>query len=114
MEYERILAEDAQNARAANNLAWMLATCPDPSVCDRGLALRLARRAAMAEPMPHVMDTLAEALFQNGFFDEAVKAEQKALEGAGPDREYFLSQLERFREEARRAGREEIYRDIAQ
>lgn len=104
MEYERILTEDANNARAANNLAWMLAACPDPSACDRVLALELARRAALIDPLPHVMDTLAEALFQNGFFDEAVKAEQKALEGAGPDREYFLSQLEKFQAAAQKAG----------
>ncbi|MBI5844621.1 MAG: M48 family metalloprotease [Deltaproteobacteria bacterium] len=103
-EYERVLALDQGNARAANNLAWMLATCPDPVACDRGLALTLAKRAALAEPLPHILDTLAEALFQNGFFDEAIKAEQEALNGSDPDNEYFQAQLERFKAAAQKAG----------
>jgi tetratricopeptide (TPR) repeat protein len=58
---------------AQNNLAWLLATHPDPGVRDGALSLKLARRAAAATQRKHpaILDTLAAALAEQGAFQEA-------------------------------------------
>ncbi len=96
-EYEKVLARDPENARAANNLAWMLATCPDKENCDPALSLTLARKAVLEDPEPHVLDTLAEALFRNGRAAEALGVEREARIKAEGDRRYFDEQIERFK-----------------
>ncbi|NDY43281.1 M48 family metalloprotease, partial [Dissulfurirhabdus thermomarina] len=95
--YERMLATAPDDPEVLNGLAWLRATADDPAYRDPAAALRLARRAAKIAPAPHVLDTLAEALFRNGRTAEALEVERRALERAGPDRAYYLSQIERFR-----------------
>lgn len=62
-------------------LAWLLATCPDPSVRNSAEALALAMRcdAAGRHLLSDVTDVLAAALAAEGRFDEA---HSKALEAA--------------------------------
>ena len=60
-------------------------------------ALDLSRRAAAIDPSPHVMDTLAESLYANGYVDEAIQAAETALSTAKSNRAYYDGQLERFR-----------------
>ncbi len=54
---------------AANNLAWILATHPDPQVRDAEQALRIAETLTQAHPT--FLDTVAAAQAANGRFDDA-------------------------------------------
>ncbi|HXZ18969.1 MAG TPA: hypothetical protein VEG63_03415, partial [Candidatus Acidoferrales bacterium] len=64
-----------------NNLAWLLATTKDPRLRDPKAALPLARRAVDITDSKNAnfLDTLAEALYANGMFAEALETERKAL-----------------------------------
>jgi tetratricopeptide (TPR) repeat protein len=68
----------------ANNLAWLLATDPDPGVRDGAASLQLARAVVQADAgrNPDTLSTLAAALAETGNFPEAVAAAGKALEQA--------------------------------
>ncbi|MGE4608876.1 MAG: tetratricopeptide repeat protein, partial [Myxococcota bacterium] len=55
----------------ANNLAWILATHPDPRVCDAEQALRIAETLTRSHPT--VLDTIAAAQAAAGQFDDARK-----------------------------------------
>jgi membrane associated rhomboid family serine protease/TPR repeat protein len=83
-----------------NNVAWALATSPDPSVRNPVAALEYARKAIAAEkdhPSPHVLDTLAEAYYVNGQYEDAVKTEQRALELlTGENKNDYLKQLDKY------------------
>jgi tetratricopeptide (TPR) repeat protein len=68
---------------AVNNLAWLLATHPDPRHRDPREALALAERAvALAPDDPAVLDTLGAALAASGRFAAAEGAAQRAAERA--------------------------------
>ena len=75
-------------------------TCP-----ARAAHLVYAKRAVDASNGEEawVFDTLAEAFFANGKFDEAIKAEERAIEMA-PKQDAYRDQLTRFREAKRKAG----------
>jgi tetratricopeptide (TPR) repeat protein len=79
-----------------NNFAWLLATCDDPAYRNPEQALELARKAAVIEQSPHILDTLAECLFINGRIAEAIDAATTALELAKSNRGYYNGQLEKF------------------
>ena len=66
---------------AMNNLAWLLATSPNPSLRNATEAIRLARRAneLSAHRRPDVLDTLAAAYAEAGQFGEALAAARRAL-----------------------------------
>jgi tetratricopeptide (TPR) repeat protein len=68
------------NPDAENELAWIYATADDPNFRNPSEALRLAKLAVQTspQPVPAILDTLAEALLQNGQPAEALKTEQQA------------------------------------
>ena len=95
------------NAGILNQMGWLYATSENPTVRDPAKALAYAQRAVEASngSDANVLDTLAEAYYANQEFDEAIKAEERALEIA-PGLEAFQSQLEKFREaKANESGR---------
>jgi protein O-mannosyl-transferase len=65
---------------AANNLAWLLATCPDRSLRDGERAVALARQASAQShnQNPILLGTLAAALAENGNLSEAAATAQRA------------------------------------
>ncbi len=67
--------------KAANNLAWLLATARDPALRDPATAVSLAERALALSraPNPSVLDTLAAAYAAAGRFDAAVETAQRAV-----------------------------------
>ncbi|MCX8092124.1 MAG: tetratricopeptide repeat protein, partial [Verrucomicrobiae bacterium] len=69
---------------ALNNLAWLLATHPNPNLRNGPEALRLAKRAVelAGHPQPEQLDTLAAAYAEAGDFASAVATAHKALEVA--------------------------------
>jgi tetratricopeptide (TPR) repeat protein len=65
---------------AANDLAWILATHPDPRVRDPQEALRLIESVLLdPETQPALLDTLAAALAATGRFEEALATADRAL-----------------------------------
>jgi tetratricopeptide (TPR) repeat protein len=83
-EYQAALKSDAQSVLAANNFAWLLATCPDASVRNGARAVELAEQAAHSSGgnNPIILHTLAAAYAEDGQFDKAVAAAKEALETA--------------------------------
>jgi cytochrome c-type biogenesis protein CcmH/NrfG len=82
-----------------NNLAWLLATCPDAHVRDGAQAVKYAGRACElthfgATP---IVDTLAAAYAEAGRFDEAVSTAQTACALAEKSGEPALLQKDRER-----------------
>jgi tetratricopeptide (TPR) repeat protein len=65
---------------AANNLAWLLATCPDRSLRDGARAVKLARQASehSGGRNPVILGTLAAAYAEEGKLSDAVAAAQQA------------------------------------
>lgn len=79
--FQQVLSLQPGNDEVANNLAWILATWPNPSVRNGAAAV------AIVEPRcqgPNVsagsLDTLAAAYAEAGRFDEAVATATRALE----------------------------------
>ena len=87
-----------------NNAAWTYATSQDASLRDPAKALSYARKAAAISKgdKAFVLDTLAEALYANRLFDEAVETEKKAL-SMEPQSELFPDQLKKFQAAERQA-----------
>ncbi len=79
--YEAVLSVEAADAPTLNNLAWLLATCPDPSIRNGVRAVELARQAEkiLGDGNPSVLGTLAAAYAEAGRFGEAVATAKQAL-----------------------------------
>jgi tetratricopeptide (TPR) repeat protein len=85
LQYQKALQLEPDNVEAQNNLAWLLATCPDPSLRNGYKAVELARQAdaLTGGENPIILRTLAAAFAEAGRFSEAVKTAQRALPLAG-------------------------------
>jgi Zn-dependent protease with chaperone function len=95
--YERLIHLDPDQSVALNNLAWLLATAEDKSLRDDPRALVLAKRAVSLDRSPMYLDTLAEAYYVNGMIPEAVETIKDAIALAKSNRDYYESQLRKFR-----------------
>ena len=80
--YRKALQIRPDDLAAQRNLAWLRATCPVASQRNGEEAVELAQRANRRcdGRRPDVLDTLAAAYAELGWFPEAVAAEGKALE----------------------------------
>ena len=96
--YERAVRLKPDFPEAQNNLAWLYATSDDPKVRNPQAALTHAKVAADLTQwkQAYVIDTLAEALFVNQQFDEAVKAETKAL-ALEPHNQGYVERIAKYR-----------------
>ncbi len=81
---------------AMNNLAWLYATADDESFRNPEKALEYSLPAAMLLPEPHILDTLAESYFINGYFNEAVETVKFAISKSPENITYYKKQLRRF------------------
>jgi tetratricopeptide (TPR) repeat protein len=81
-QFRQVLRVQPDSVEALNNLAWLLATCPDETIRNGAEAVRCAERASRL-PAPKemcVMGTLAAAYAEAGHFQEAVATAEKAVE----------------------------------
>jgi Flp pilus assembly protein TadD len=79
---QRALAEKPHSKDFKNNLAWVLATCPEPSLRNGNRAVMLAREATSSSTRKNAsyLDTLAAAYAEDGQFDKAVDSVRDALD----------------------------------
>jgi tetratricopeptide (TPR) repeat protein len=99
--YARAIAENPDDVNALNNMAWLLATCPQTAIRDPEKAVPLARRAVRLHADDYTLDTLATALFETGRVAEAIAVQQRAIAicRGKPDSDkldYLVAQLRRF------------------
>ncbi|MFO7838563.1 MAG: M48 family metalloprotease [Desulfosalsimonadaceae bacterium] len=100
--YNKAIANEPDNARALNNLAWLYATTREKNIFQPEKALDLAKRAARINPQPHVLDTLAQCYFVNGEYQKAVETEKEAIARAGENASHYRKQLQKFQKNRKR------------
>lgn len=80
-QWERALQLNPQDKTVQANLAWALATAPDPRLRDGERAVVLAQSILKAEEKnPFYVRTFAAAYAEAGQFDDAISAAQHAYE----------------------------------
>jgi len=87
-EYEKAIADfiqaislNSNDDVAYNNIAWLLASCPDDKHRNGGKAIGFAKKALELKPDdPENWDTLAMAYAEAGRFEDAVKTQKKAVD----------------------------------
>ncbi len=96
-QYRQVLAARPNEVEALSNLAWLLATCPDPAVRNGAEAVRVAERACRLTGYKEArtLGALAAAYAEAGRFDDAVSASQKAIELASADGNTRLAMIGR-------------------
>jgi tetratricopeptide (TPR) repeat protein len=79
--YRAVLRINPDVAEALNNLAWLLASHPDPKVRDGAEAVKCAERACEVTQYNEALlvGTLAAAYAENKQFDHAHKMAEKAI-----------------------------------
>jgi len=80
-EYQATLQEDHDHLLALNDLAWILATAPDPHLRNGAEAVELAEKACQLTNYKTTLfvGTLAAAYAEAGQFDDAIKSADKAI-----------------------------------
>ncbi len=80
--YRQAVAINGQYARAYQNAAWMMATCPDKKYRNTELALSSAKKAIELEPTAtmRAFDTLAATYAASGKMPDAVKYQKRAIQ----------------------------------
>ncbi len=106
-EYKLALESEPNHEIALNNLAWMLATDPDPQMRDGHQAVNLAERLCRLSQFRQAqyVGTLAAAYAEAGRFNEAVQAAEKAEGLARQAKNTMLEEKNRQLLELYRAGK---------
>ena len=81
-KYRRAIEIDSLFIAAQNNLAWILATHPDPQIRDGQQAVRWAENVckAGAYQSSTALDTLAAAYAEAGRIEDAIRIASKAVQ----------------------------------
>jgi len=96
--YANALRLKPDNPEILNNLAWLYATCEKEELRDPKKALELAKKAAELESSYHILDTLAEAYYVNGYFEQAVQLAEKVMKMDLKNPEHYEKQLKKFKQ----------------
>ncbi|MFT5700253.1 MAG: Zn-dependent protease with chaperone function [Desulforhopalus sp.] len=94
--YEKAFSLDPVNPEIMNNFAWLLLTSENLELRDPLKALTLVRGAVTIQEKGYILDTLATAYWANGLVEEAVQAEERAVEVDPAKRRFYQSQIDRF------------------
>ena len=96
--YQAALKLNPNDAIAHNNLGWLYATSEDEKFRNPGAALEHAQKAVELSrwKVGAFIDTLAEALYVNGKFSDAVRTQERALQ-LEPDNQEYQEHMARYR-----------------
>jgi tetratricopeptide (TPR) repeat protein len=105
--YRKAVENGLDTATLYNNLAWLLATSPEPSLRNAAEAVEQAERANQLSGGRQlaILDTLAAAYAEAGRFPEALATARKALELAKQEHDKVLIDALRSRIALYEAGR---------
>jgi Tfp pilus assembly protein PilF len=105
--YRKAVKNGANDANLYNNLAWLLATSPEPSLRNAAEAVQQAEWANQLSGgrQPVILDTLAAAYAEADRFPEALATARKALELAEQRHDKVLIDALRSRMALYEAGR---------
>jgi len=78
-DYSKALYLNPRDADAYNQMARLLAVCPDETYRDGFRAVELAKKAVDLNPGPHTLDTLAAAYAEAGQFSDALKTQLRVI-----------------------------------
>jgi len=79
-DFSKAIELDPHNARPHNDLAWLLATCPDARYRDTRRAVELAEKAVnMAPKESYCWNTLGVARYRAGNWKGAIAALEKSM-----------------------------------
>ncbi len=98
--YQKILTINPQNAEGLNNLSWLYLTTGPRQTRKVEQALSYAQQAVALLSSEEHLDTLAEAYFQSGKLDLALKTIKEAILKTNFQSEqfqYLMRQYQRFR-----------------
>ena len=95
VQLQKVLELDPKHISAQNNLAWLLATCPDNSLRDGQEAVALAQQAVQFSGgnAPEILDTLAAAYAEAGRYPEAVETARRALDLSAAQNKKSLAEV---------------------
>ena len=81
VQWQEVLAIEADNGNAASNLAWVFATCPEDSIRDGTRAVELAEKAMRLSggKIAMIYQVLAAAYAENGRFSDAIDTAHEAV-----------------------------------
>jgi tetratricopeptide (TPR) repeat protein len=81
-QWRQVLKEEPDNLLVLNNLAWLLATSPDPSIRNGKEAVELAEHAVQVTSAkePSILGTLAAAYAETGEFGKAIEVQRQATD----------------------------------
>jgi len=77
--YTKALEINPRHAQACNNLAWLMATCPDGRYRNGPKAVVFAETAVALNRKPDFLDTLAAAYAEAGNFEKAREIENSVV-----------------------------------
>jgi protein O-mannosyl-transferase len=104
--YRKVLEIESPSADVCNNLAQLLATCPDAAVRNGAEAIAQARQAVELSggQQPRMLETLAAAYAEAGRFREALQTAQRAFDLAVKQNNPALAEAIRARLRFYQAG----------
>ncbi|HEX7236224.1 MAG TPA: hypothetical protein VF405_04625, partial [Gammaproteobacteria bacterium] len=87
---------------ARNDFAWELSISPAAELRNGALAVEIMEVAVVERPVPAYFDTLAAAYAEAGRFDDAVRAQQRAIDVLSPNtsaegRASYVERLDLYR-----------------
>lgn len=90
-DYRIAISKDDQMSRAYQNVAWLMATCPEKEFRNPKLAVLAAKKALELQGPTYLgLDTYAAALASVGDFAKAAQAQQRAITSAPTDEQTNL------------------------
>ena len=87
--YDKAVEQEPNSVPVLNNLAWLLATCPDDGIRNGARAVELAERACKITEWRAtvLMGTLAAAYAEAGRFPDAIAMAEKAIAKARDEKQ---------------------------